>query len=237
MEARSPVGLQALGSGLRDSDVLLGTDPTTGPNVRFHLHCGPTGGGLKAETQSPKPGYLFSPVFHPSLQNEDGSHAVYSLTALFNRQVCFAKEAVGFGRGKAFVPEMDREFEVLSQVLGKCLNFLRLHTFYPAHTQWKPDDNFPDFVVANNPVQEREVILLVPAMESFQPLRGNAQWVRYRHADAAGADIEAENAIDSHERIIEGARLSAPGFRGTTADCVWVFQNGLSTPNLGEIVI
>src|SRR5215472_16551824 len=29
----SPVGLQALGSGLRDSDVLLGTDPTTGPNV------------------------------------------------------------------------------------------------------------------------------------------------------------------------------------------------------------
>lgn len=40
---------------------------------------------------------LFSPTLHPSLQNENGGHAVNCLTALFNRQVGFAEKAVGFG--------------------------------------------------------------------------------------------------------------------------------------------
>ena len=47
-------------------------------------------------------------AFHPSLQDQDCSHAVYRLAAFFNRQIGFTEEAIGFGGGKPFVPEMDR---------------------------------------------------------------------------------------------------------------------------------
>jgi hypothetical protein len=173
--------------------------------------------GLGAKVRGPKAESrtLLSPAVHPSLKNEDRSHTVDGLATFFNRQVSFSEEAIGLGGREALIPQMNRELKVFSQVIRKRLNLLGLHTFGARHAKRQANDDLLDLVIADDPVQEREVILLVPAVQSFQALRSNAQGVRHRDADAACANIEAEDATSggfgSHARIIEGYRTL--GFR------------------------
>src|SRR5579864_3011568 len=74
---------------------------------------------------------LFSAAFHPSLQDQDGSHPVNRLAPFFDRKVGLAQQAVGLGGSKTLVPEMDRQFEVLSEIVRKRLNLLGLDALRP----------------------------------------------------------------------------------------------------------
>jgi len=110
-------------------------------------------------------------AFHPALQDQDGSHPVYGLASLFNREVGFAQQAVGFGRGEALIPEMDRQLEVLAEIVSQRLNLLRLDAFSPRHPKGKADDDFFDVVIADEAVKVGEIVLLVLAVKSLKTLR------------------------------------------------------------------
>ena len=88
------------------------------------------------------------------------------------------------GRGEAFVPEMDGELEVLPEVVGKRLNLLGLCAFGTTHPERQPNDDFFDLVVTDDPVEKREVIFLVLAMEGLKPLGRNAERIGYGDTDA-----------------------------------------------------
>ncbi len=146
-------------------------------------------------------------AFHPSLKDQDGGHAVDGLAALLDRQVRFAEEAVGFGGGQAFVPEMDGKFEMLAQIVGESVNLFRLDAFGAAHAKGQADNDLLDFVFPYDAVQMLEIVFLVLAVKGIESLRSDAQGIGDGDADAACADIETEHAVGRlrHGRIIEVA--------------------------------
>ena len=138
---------------------------------------------------------LFSAAFHPSLQDQDGGHAVDGLAPFFDRKVRFAQQAVGFGGRQALVPEMDRQLEVLAEIVRKRLNLLGLDAFGARHPQRKTNDDLSHPVIANDAVQEREIIFLVLAVKGVQTLGGDAERIRNRDPNAARSNVEAEDAV------------------------------------------
>jgi hypothetical protein len=130
------------------------------------------------------------------------------LSALFYREVGFAEETVRFGRGEALVPEVNREFEMLPEVVGEGVNLFGLDPFSARHAKGEADDDFFHFVFADDAVEELEIVLAVLAVESFKALGGDAEGIGDCDSDPARADVEAENAvgmgigIGGHGRII-----------------------------------
>lgn len=159
---------------------------------------------------------LFSAAFHPSLQDQDGGHAVDRLASFLNRKIGLTQQAVGFDGRKALVPEMDRQLEVLAEILRKRLNLLGLDAFSARHPQRETNHDLRDSVVANYPVEKRKVIFLVLAVQRFKALGGDTEWVRDRDTNAARSDIKAEDAMDRTARIrrhsgIISVRIQATG--------------------------
>ncbi len=148
---------------------------------------GQTGGGC---------GKLWSgsAALHPSLQDQDGCHAVDGLAALFDREVGLAQKAVGLCRREALVPEVDGEFEVLAEVLGEGLDLFGLDAFDAAHAERQSDDDFCNFVVADNAVEILKVVLLVFPMERLEALRSDAERIGNSDSDSSRTYIETENA-------------------------------------------
>ena len=155
-----------------------------------------------------------SATFHPSLEDENGGHAVDRFAALFNGEVGLAEQAVGFGGGKALVPKMNWKLEMLAQVLGEGAYFFGLRALVAAHAKRKTDDNFLDVIFADDAVEMGEVVALVFAVERVETLRGDAEGVGDGDADAASADVEAEHAagcgrvVGRHGGIISGCSQS-----------------------------
>src|SRR5271165_2423466 len=133
-------------------------------------------------------------AFHPGLQNQDCGHAVDGLAAFLDGKFGLAQQAVGFGRGETFVPKMNGEAEAFLQVVGEGPHLFRLGSFRAAHAQRESDHDLPYIVVTNHALEVGEVVALVPALESFKTLGGDAEEIGDGDADAAGADVEAEYA-------------------------------------------
>lgn len=138
---------------------------------------------------------LFPAAFHPSLQDQDGGHAVDGLAPFFDRKVGFAEKAVSFGGRQALVPEMDWQLEVLAEIVRKRLNLLGLDAFGARHPQRKTNDDLSHPIIANDAVQEREIIFLVLAVKGVQTLGGDAERIRNRDPNAARSNVEAEDAV------------------------------------------
>ena len=115
---------------------------------------------------------LLSATFHPSLQDQDGGHAVNRLPALFNGKLRLAEQTVGFGRGEPLVPKVDRQFEVPPEFLGKGVDLLCLSAFGPAHPKWKSDHDFFHIELPDHPVKVSEIISFVLPTQCFQALSG-----------------------------------------------------------------
>jgi len=147
--------------------------------------------GSQARGQKP---WLAISAFHPTLENQDGRHPVDRFGALFDGKFGCAKQAAGFSGGEALVPEMNGELEMLAQVLGEGLDFFGLCAFGSAHAQGKADDDFPHVILTDDAVQVSEVAALVLTLEGFEALGGDAERVGDGDADAAGTDVEAEDA-------------------------------------------
>lgn len=159
------------------------------------------------------------PGFHPSLEDEDGGHAVDGFAALLDGEVGFAEETIGFGGGEALVPKVNGKVEALAKVVGEGVDFFGLNAFGTTHAERESNDDFFDVIFADDAVEELEIVFLVFAVEGFESLGGDAERIGDGDADAAGADVEAEDAGVGHGEIISfglsasGSRLPALGFR------------------------
>jgi hypothetical protein len=128
------------------------------------------------------------------LQDQDCGHAVDGFGAFFDGEIGFAQKAVGLGRGKALVPQVNGQAESLSEVLREEQHFVGLRAFGATHAQREPDDDFAHRILANHLFEGCEIGSFISALEGVQTLRGDAQGVRDGDADSSGADIQTEDA-------------------------------------------
>src|SRR5581483_4094656 len=110
-------------------------------------------------------------------------------------------------RRQSLVPKVDRQFEVLAEILGEHLYLFCLDAFGAAHPEWESDNDFLHIIFTDEFVEIVQVVFLVLAMKSLETLGRNPERIGDRDPDAAGSDVQAKNAMSrcgSHERIIEG---------------------------------
>ena len=137
---------------------------------------------------------LVGAAFHPSLEDQDGGHAIHRLASFFNGKIGFAQQAVGFGRGEALVPQVDGEFEMLAQILGKSWIFSAWAPSAPLIPRGRPTTISFTPYCADHSVKVGEVVLLILPVQRIQTLSRHAQRVGNSNSDAAQAYIESEYA-------------------------------------------
>src|SRR5215831_21424606 len=129
---------------------------------------------------------------------------------------------------------MDRQSELLRQLLGEHSYLLRLRPFLAAHPQRQADHDFLHVVFSEDAIQIRENLLFILALECLQSLGGNAQRVGYRQPDSPGADVEPEHPLrltffaGSHRQIICGWPARAPAHTPREGSRGWQFYEALS---------
>lgn len=84
---------------------------------------------------------------------------------------------------------MDRDLEVLAEILGKIVDFLRLSAFDAAHAEGEANDDLLDMVLANEAMKVSEIILLILAMKCFKALGSDAEGIGNGDADAPRAHV------------------------------------------------
>ncbi len=102
--------------------------------------------------------------------------------------------AVGLGGGEALVPEMDGDGELGAEVFGEGLGLGGLRTLVAGHVERVADDGLGDVVLAEDAGDGLEVRAAAGAMQREERLRGEAEGVGERDADAAVADVEGGDA-------------------------------------------
>lgn len=128
------------------------------------------------------------------MQDQDCGHAIHGAGALFDREIELAEEAVGLAGAEAFVPQVDGQGELLAQIFGEELHFPGLNPFSTTQAQGVSDDDFGDFVLADDCFQACKVRPLIFAANGFEALSGDAERVGNGKADRPGAYVEAEDA-------------------------------------------
>src|SRR5438067_12811808 len=102
---------------------------------------------------------------------------------------------MSLGRSEPLVPEMDRKLKALPQLFGKLLNFCCLRAGAATQAQGMSHNDFAHFMCANDALQALQIGTLAAALQSFQALRGDAQWIADGQADPPCAYIERENSF------------------------------------------
>jgi hypothetical protein len=120
---------------------------------------------------------------HPTLQNQNGGEAIHDLAATFDGHLRIPENAVGLGRGKAFVAQMDGQLEFLVKLFGEELHFVGLYSLGAAHTQRISHDDFGHVVFADDLLELPKIQALVLPAHGGEPLGGDSEQVRNRHAD------------------------------------------------------
>jgi hypothetical protein len=125
---------------------------------------------------------------------------------------------------------VDREVKALAEVFGEGLDLFGLGALGAAHAEGEADDDFFHHVFADEAVEVLEIVPFVFALKRFETLGGDAEGVRDCYTNPASANVKTEHAsgcvAGSHEGIIEGFRLSAPG--GFRMSAVALSRNGPS---------
>ncbi len=134
------------------------------------------------------------PRFHPILQDKDGSQLIDHGGTLLDRHIGFTQDAVGLDRGQPFVPEMNREVEVLFENRNKLAHLLRLPAFRPAHAQRQPYHQFHHTVLADDLFQRGQVGAFILAANGDQALSGKPERVRNRQTNGPGTNVEGHDA-------------------------------------------
>ena len=148
-------------------------------------------------------GAFVAASFKEGLEDKDGGDLiddVFAADALAVGGAAMAEGvevAVGFGGGKALIPEMDGEAELFAERGGKGLSAGGLRALVAGHVEWVADDGFGDRrVLAQDAGDGFQVVLQAPAVQREERLGGVAERVGQGQADAALANIKAENARD-----------------------------------------
>jgi hypothetical protein len=126
-----------------------------------------------------------------TLQDENGSDLVDD-SAMFGARASRGMQvAMGFGGGKALVPEVDGQAGFVAQELGESLSLRGLGTLISGHVEGVADDDLGAAVFADEAGERFEVPLAVGAREGEDGLRGEAERVGDSDANAAVSDVEA----------------------------------------------
>jgi hypothetical protein len=129
------------------------------------------------------------PRVHPALQNQDCGHLIDDLPPACNRHFSFAQQAVGLGRTQAFVPEVNRQGKMLTQLFCEALHFFGLDAFGPTHPQRVAHDDLGHLIFADHLFQLGEIQALVLPLDGFESLRSDTKGVRYGKADSFRPDV------------------------------------------------
>jgi hypothetical protein len=74
-----------------------------------------------------------------------------------------------------------------------------------AHLQGQPDHDFPHVVIADDLLQMSKITPLVLSLQCFQPLGGDAQWVRDGQAHTLRSVVNRQNTVWNQHFAIIGA--------------------------------
>ena len=102
--------------------------------------------------------------------------------------------AVGLGGGEAFVPHVDGEAEMFAELGGEGFGFGGLRTAISRRVEGEANDDFCEGAEAEEAVEVAEVVAAAGAGEGGDGLGDGAEFVRNGDADAAVADVEAEDS-------------------------------------------
>ena len=105
------------------------------------------------------------------------------------------KMTMSFRRREPLVPQVYRDRKRRPQGFRKSLGFCSLGAHVPRHVERIPNDNRRTPVFAQQASERLEILLCVFSNQSEHRLRGQAQFIRDGHADAAVAKIEAEQTL------------------------------------------
>lgn len=127
------------------------------------------------------------------MQDEDSGYLVDNAFSAHGSVAGVIKMAVGLGGGEPFVPEMDREGELRTDLFGESLRFGGLWALVPRHVEWVANDGLGNGVLSEDAGNGLHVCAAIGPMQSEEWLRGEAEGIRDRDANAAVANVEADD--------------------------------------------
>lgn len=144
----------------------------------------------------PIPDFLFpASLIQEALEDERGGYLIDDAAVVLAGAAGLVKNLVRFVGGEALVAQVDGQPGQLRKLGGKGVGFGGLRALGPVETKRIADDNGADGEAAGEPGQGAQIFAAAAAaLEREHRLRGEPQLVRDGDADAAGADVEAEEA-------------------------------------------
>ena len=136
-----------------------------------------------------------------TLQNQHGSDLVDDFPVFGKGASGDVEMTVGFGRGEALVPQVDGEGEGFAERLGEGVGSGGLGADVTGHIDGIAEDDGGAAEFAEEAAERFEVLLRVFANQREDGLSGEAERVGDGDADAAAAEIEAQEAgLHSRDR-------------------------------------
>jgi hypothetical protein len=133
-----------------------------------------------------------------ALQNQHCGHLIDDVAASGSRcTACGIQVPVGLGGAHAFIPQMNRELRSFVQLCGKGARGLGAGAVVPGEMQWQANNNLGHLMAARQARQGAQVGPCLCAVQRQQRLRGQAQCIRERNANAAFAVVQAKDAAQS----------------------------------------
>jgi hypothetical protein len=129
-----------------------------------------------------------------ALQNQHGSDLVDDFPMTGKGPPGGMQVAMGLGGGEALVPEVDGEGEGLAERPGKSVRSGGLGANVAGHIEGIAEDDGGAAVFAQQAAKGFKVLLLIFADQGEDGLGGEAEFVGDGDTDAAGAEIEAQEA-------------------------------------------
>jgi UPF0755 protein len=135
-----------------------------------------------------------TPSVEKALQNQYGSDLVDDCAVSSAGAAGGVQMAVSFGGGEALIPEVDRESECFAEGCGERLGFGGLGAHITGKVEGITEDDSGAVVFAEQAAEGFEILAEILADQGEHRLRGEAQLVGDSDADAACAEVKAEQA-------------------------------------------
>ena len=128
------------------------------------------------------------------LQNQDGGKLIDHLSPATDAHVGFAQNAICLHRGQPFVKKVDWKLEPVAELFGEFLDFPRLNSLGPTHTQGQSHHDLANGILPDDVPQMIEIVFFVAAPTGGQSLSSQSKLVADRQPDVSRTEVQCENA-------------------------------------------
>jgi hypothetical protein len=146
-----------------------------------------------------------------ALQNQHGSDLVDDFAMAGEGSSGGVQVAVGFGGGEALVPEVNGEGKSLAEGFGKGLGSGGLGAEIAGHIEGIAEDDGCAVEFAQEAAEGFQVLFRIFPDEGEDWLRGEAELIGDGDADAATAEVKAEEARDHRMILLRGDGIGRNG--------------------------